>query len=82
VGREIGILKQIQIQRNREKKKDAQFMASELERFYSEMMQSSLQDYPKLIYVFCLTYSLISHSFSHNAVLRDKKRDSSCLGPN
>ena len=38
-------------------------MASELERFYLEMMQSSLRDYPKLIYVFCLIYALISHSF-------------------
>ena len=45
-----------------EKKKDAEFTVSKLERFNSKMMQSSLWDYPKLIYVFCLIYSLISHS--------------------
>jgi hypothetical protein len=56
-------IKKIQTQRNREKKKDAEFTLSKLERFNLEMMQSSLWDYLKLIYVFCLIYSLISHSF-------------------
>jgi hypothetical protein len=56
-------IKKNQTQRNREKKKDAVFTVSKLERFNSEMMQSSLWDYLKLIYVFCLIYSLISHSF-------------------
>ena len=62
-GKEDKNIKKIQTQRNREKKKDAEFTVSKLERFNSKMMQSSLWDYPKLIYVFCLIYSLISHYF-------------------